>query len=151
MVPIGTSHLWWLRVRTLLSSASIHLSLLVGVRSWIVAVFCLHIILVSALGQMVQSLLRKGAFDLAPLSSRGYYSRFVYIRKSLGSWRPILNFFAFVSKIHHPERSASAFSDASVFRILSLVHDVWQSFPILGSLLGSLHGSAGLQTGHGSG
>ena len=55
-------------------------------------VFCLRIIRINALGQMVQSLLRKGAFDLAPLSSRGYYSRFVSIRKYLRSWRPILNF-----------------------------------------------------------
>ena len=62
-----------------------------------------------------------------------------------------IKFLAFVSKIHHPEGSVSAFSDASVFRILSSVHGVWQSFPILGSLLGSLHGSAGLQVGHGSG
>ena len=99
MVPIGTSHLWWLRVRTHLSSASVHLSLLVGARSGIVEVFCLRIIRVNALGQMVQSLLRKGASDLAPLSSRGYYRRFVFIRKYLGS----------------------------------------------------LHGSAGLQAGHGSG
>ena len=49
---------------------------------------------------------------------------------------------AFVRKIHHPEGSVSAFSDASVFRILSSV---------LGSLLGSLHGSAGLHAGLGSG
>ena len=61
-----------------------------------------------------------------------------------------IKFLAFVSKIHHPEGSVSAFSDASVFRILSSVLGVWQSFPILGSLLGSLHGSAGLQAGHGS-
>ena len=54
-------------------------------------------------------------------------------------------------KIHHPEGSVSAFSDASVFRILSSVHGVWQSFPVLGSLLGSLHGSAGLHAGLGSG
>ena len=60
-------------------------------------------------------------------------------------------FLAFVCKIHHPEGSVSAFSDVSVFRILSSVHGVWQGFPILGSLLGSLHGSAGLQAGHGSG
>ena len=43
-----------------------------------------------------------------------------------------IKFLTFVSKIHHPEGSVSAFSDASVFRILSSVHDVWQSFPILG-------------------
>ena len=132
MVPIGTSHLWWLRVRTHLSSASVYLSLLVGARSRIVAVFCLHIIRVNAVGQMVQSLLRKGAFDLAPLSSLGYYSRFVYIRKSLWAVAANIKFLAFVSKIHHPEGSVSAFSDASVFRIVSSVHDVRQSFPILG-------------------
>ena len=57
----------------------------------------------------------------------------------------------FVRKIHHPEGSVSAFSDASVFQIVSSVHGVRQSFPILGSLLGSLHGSAGLHAGHGSG
>ena len=62
-----------------------------------------------------------------------------------------IKFLAFVNKIHHPEGSVSAFSDASVFRILSSVHGVWRSFPILGSLLGSLHSSAGLQAGHGSG
>ena len=54
-------------------------------------------------------------------------------------------------QIHHPEGGVSAFSDASVFRIVSSVHDVRQSFPILGSLLGSLHVAAGLHAGHGSG
>ena len=151
VVPIGTSHFWLLRVRTHHSSASIHLSLLVGARSGIVAAFCLHIIQVKALGQVVQSLLRKGAFELAPLSSLGYYGCLFYIKKALGSWRPILILSLFVRKIHHPEGSVSAFSDASVFRILSSVHGVWQSFPVLGSLLGSLHGSAGLHAGHGSG
>ena len=91
VVPIGTSHLWLLRVRTHHSSASVHLSFLVGARSEIVAAFCLHIIQVKALGRVVQSLLRKGAFELAPLSSLGYYSRFFYIKNALRSWRPILN------------------------------------------------------------
>ena len=150
MVPIGTSHLWWLRVRTHLSSASVHLSLLVGARGGIMEVFCLRITRLNPLGQMVQSLLRKGAFDLAPLSSHGYYSRFVY-QEVLAVVAANIKFLAFVSKIHHPEGSVSAFSDASVFQILSSVHGVSRSFPILGSLLGSLHGSAGLQAGHGSG
>ena len=91
VVPIGPSHLWLLRVRTHhFSSTSVHLSLLVGARSGIGAAFCLHIIQVKALGQVVQSLLRKGAFELVPLSSLGYYSRLFYIKKALGSWRPIL-------------------------------------------------------------
>ena len=76
---------------------------------------------------------------------------FCLYQEVLGVVAANIKFLAFLSKIHHPEGSVSAFSDASVFRILSSVHSVWQSFPILGSLLGSLHGSAGLQVGHGSG
>ena len=76
---------------------------------------------------------------------------FCLYQEVLGVVAANIKFLAFLSKIHHPEGSVSAFSDASVFLILSSVHGVWQSFPILGSLLGSLHGSAGLQAGHGSG
>ena len=76
---------------------------------------------------------------------------FCLYQEVLGVMAANIKFLAFLSKIHHPEGSVSAFSDASVFRILSSVHGVWQGFPILGSLLGSLHGSAGLQAGHGSG
>ena len=79
VVPIGTSHLWLLRVPTPHSSASVHLPLLFGMRSGIVAAFCLHIIRVIALGQVVQSLLREGAIELAPLSSLGYYSRLFFL------------------------------------------------------------------------
>ena len=151
VVPIGTSHLWLLRVRTHHSSASVHLSLLVGERSGIVAAFCLHIIQVKALGQVMQSLLRKGAFELAPLSSLGYYSRLFLYQEGLGVVVANIKSLAFVRKMHHPEGSVSAFSDASVFQILSSVHGVRQSFPVLGSLLGSLHGSAGLHSGLSSG
>ena len=150
VVPIGTSHLWLLRVRTHHSSASVHLSLLVGARSGIVAAFCLHIIQVKALGQVVQSLLQKGAFELAPLSSLGYYSLLFLYQEGLGVVAANIKSLAFVRKIHHPEGSVSVFSNASVFRILSSVHGVRQSFPVLGSLLGSLHGSAGLHAGLGS-
>ena len=76
---------------------------------------------------------------------------FCLYQEVLGVVAANIKFLAFLSKIHHPKGSVSAFSDASVFRILSSVHGVWQSFPILGSLFGSLHGSAGLQAGHGSG
>ena len=151
VVPIGTSHLWLLRVRTHHSSASVHLSLLVGARSGIVAVFCLHIIQVKALGQVVQSLLRKGAFELAPLSSLGYYSRLCLYQEGFGVVAANIKSLAFLRKIHHPEGSVSAFTEVSVFRILSSVHGVQQSFPVLGSLLGSFHGSAGLHAGLGSG
>ena len=79
------------------------------------------------------------------------FQPFCLYQEVLGDVAANIKFLAFVSKIHLPEGSVSAFSDASVFRILSSVHGVWQSFPFLGSLLGSLHGSAGLQAGHGSG
>ena len=136
------------------SFASVHLPLLVGARSGVVAAFCLHTIRVKALAQVVESLLQKGAFELAPLSSLGYYSRLFFIMKALGSWRPVLNLsllYLIVLKIHHPDGSVSAISDASVIQIVSSVHGVRQSLPIHGSLLWSLRGSAGLHAGHGSG
>ena len=142
VVPIGTSHLWLLRVWTHHSSASVHLPLLVGARSGIVVAFCLYIIRVKALGQVVQSLLRKGAFELAPLSLLGYYSRLFFYHEGLGVVAAGIKSLAFVCKLHHPEGSVSAFSDASVFRIVSSVHGVRQSLPILGFLLGSLHRSS---------
>ena len=77
-----------------------------------------------------------------------------FIMKALGSWRPVLNLsvlYLIVLKIHHPEGSVSAISDASVIQIVSSVHGVQQSLPIHGSLLWSLRGSAGLHAGHGSG
>ena len=106
-----------------------------------------------SLGPGGQSLLRKGAFELASLPSLGYYSRFFvfFYQDGLGVVAVSIKSLDFVLKIHHPEGSVSALSDASVFRIVSSVHGIRQSFPILGSLLGSLHGSAGLHAGHGSG
>ena len=136
------------------SFASVQPPLLVGARSGVVAAFCLHTIRVKALTQVVESLLQKGAFELAPLSSLGYYSRLFFIMKALGFWWPVLNLSLLnliVLKIHHPEGSVSAFSDASVIQIVSSVHGVRQSLPIHGSLLWSLRCSAGLHAGHGSG
>ena len=49
---------------------------------------------------------------------------------------------AFVRKLHHPEGSVSAFSDASVFRILSSVH---------GKVFQFLALCFGLHAGHGFG
>ena len=93
----------------------------------------------------------KGSLRSGSAFFAGLLQPFCLYQEVLGVVAANIKFLAFVSKIHHPEGSVSAFSDASVFRILSSVHGVWQSFPILGSLLGSLHGSAGLQAGHGSG
>ena len=91
----------------------------------------------------------KGSLRSGSAFFAGLLQPFCLYQEVLGVVTANIKFLAFVSKIHHPE--GSAFSDASVFRILSSVHGVCQSFLILGSLLGSLHGSAGLQAGHGSG
>ena len=45
--------------------------------------FCLHTIRVKALAQVVESLLQKVAFELAPLSSLGYYSRLFFVTSPL--------------------------------------------------------------------
>ena len=105
------------------------------------------------MAQVVESLLQKGAIELAPLSSLGYYSRLFFVMKALGSWRPVINLSLLnliVLKIHHPE-GVSASSNASEIQIVSSVHGVRQSLPIHGSLLWSLRGSSGLHAGHGSG
>ena len=93
----------------------------------------------------------KGSLRAGSAFFAGLVQPFVLYQGGLGVVAANIKSHAFVRKIHHPEGSASAFSDASVFRILSSVHGVRQSFPVLGSLLGSLHGSAGLHAGHGSG
>ena len=153
MVIVGTTHLWMLRMRAHHSSAIVHL-LLVRARSGVVAAFCLHTIRDKTLAQVVESLLQKGAIELAPLSSLGYYSCMFFVMKALGSWRPVINLSLLnliVLKIHDPEGGVSASSSASEIQIVSLVHGVWQSLPIHGSLLWSLRGSAGLHAGHSSG
>ena len=81
----------------------------------------------------------------------GLLQPFVLYQEGLGAVAANIKSLAFVCMIHHPGGSVSAFSDASVFRVLSSVRGVRQSFPVLVSLLGSLHGSAGLHAGHGSG
>ena len=44
-----------------------------------------------ALEQEVELLLQKGAIELAPLSSLGYYSRLFVVMKASGSWRPVID------------------------------------------------------------
>ena len=92
----------------------------------------------------------KGGLRAGSAFFAGLLQPFVLYQQGLGVVAASIKSLAFVRKIH-PEGNVSAFSDASVFRILSSVHGVRKSFPVLGSLLGSLHGSAGLHAGHGSG
>ena len=44
-----------------------------------------------ALEGEVRSLLEKGAIELAPLPSPGYYSRLFVVMKASGSWRPVVD------------------------------------------------------------
>ena len=46
-----------------------------------------------ALEKEVQSLVEKGAVELAPLPSPGFYSRVFVVMKALGSWRPVIDLF----------------------------------------------------------
>ena len=153
MVPIGTSHLGLLRVWTHHSSASVHLPLLVGARSGIVAAFLPPHHPGQSLGPGGAVSAPKGSLRAGStlFYSLGYYSHLFFYQEGFGVVAASIKSLAFVRKIYHPEGSVSAFSDASVIRIVSSVHGVQQSLPILGSLLWSLRGSAGLHAGHGSG
>ena len=53
--------------------------------------YCPHTIRGKALAQEAESLLQKGAIELAPLPSLGYYSRFFVVMKASGSWRPVID------------------------------------------------------------
>ena len=142
VVPVGTTHLCMLHVQAPQDSASVLLPLLSGleVRSWQFFFFFFFDSTPSGqiLGQVVESLLQKGAIELAPLPSLGYYSRLFIIMKASGSWRPVmvlslLNLI--VLRIHHPEGCVSVTSNTSGMQIVSSVHGVRQSLPIQGSLI----------------
>ena len=153
MVPVGTTHLWMLRVRAHHSSASVHLPLLVGARRGVVAAFCLHTIRDKALAQVVESA-PNGSLRAGSAFFAGLLQPFAFCHEGLGvvaasNDLSLLNLI--VLKIHHSEGGVSASSDASEIQIVSSVHGVRQSLPIHGSLLWSLRGSAGLHAGHGFG
>ena len=98
--------------------------------------------------KVVDSLLQKGAIELAPLPSLGYYSRLFIVMKASWSWRPVIDLSLLnliVLKIRHPEGCVSASSNASGIQIVASVHGVRQSLPIQGSLLWSLRSSSGLR------
>ena len=93
----------------------------------------------------------KGSLRAGSAFFAGLLQLFVFYQEGLGVVVASIKSLAFVCKIHHREGSVSAFSDASVIRIVSSVHGIRQSLPILGSLLWSLRGATGLHAGHGSG
>ena len=89
VVPIGKSHLWLLRVQTHHSSAGIHLPLLVGARSGVVAVFLPPHHLGPSLGpggavSASKGRLRAGSAFFAGLLQPFVFFCFVFYQKGLG-------------------------------------------------------------------
>ena len=110
-----------------------------------------------ALEEVTLGLIAKGAVELAPLPSPGFYSRLFVVWKTSGSWRPVID-------LSHLNR----FVDVSHFQmeiiqsvLLSVRQGDWMAslsplcfqgsrLPVQSSVLWPLHGSAGLLLGHGS-
>ena len=127
-----------------------------------------------ALEEVTLGLIAKGAVELAPLPSPGFYNRLFVVWKTSGSWRPVID-------LSHLNR----FVDVSHFQmetiqsvLLSVRQGDWMAsidlkeaylqvpvhpesrpflrfvqgsrFPIQSSVLWTLHGSTGLLSGHGS-
>ena len=128
-----------------------------------------------ALEEVTLGLIAKGAVELAPLPSPGFYSRLFVMWKTSGSWRPVID-------LSHLNR----FVDVSHFQmetiqsvLLSVRQGDWMAsidlreaylqvpvhpesrpflrfvlkgsrLPVQSSVLWPLHGSAGLLSGHGS-
>ena len=78
----------------------------------------------------------KGSLRSGSTFFAGLLQPFCLYQEVLGVVAANIKFLDFVSKIHHPEGSVSAFSDASVFRILSSVHGVGKVFQFLVLCLG---------------
>ena len=64
----------------------------------------------------------KGSLRSGSAFFAGLLQPFCLYQEVLGVVAANIKFLAFVSRIHHPDGSVSAFSDASVFRIVSAVH-----------------------------
>ena len=128
-----------------------------------------------ALGKEVQSLLEKGAVELAPLPSPGFYSRIFVVMKASRSWRPVIDLSTLNLRVHKTpfkmETLQSVLLSAErrldgVHRfercLLADPHTSGQSqapqicsfesgFSVQSSVFRSLYGSAGFHPGHGSG
>ena len=66
----------------------------------------------------------KGSLQAGSAFFAGLLQPFVFYQEGLGVVAASIKSLAFVRKIHHPEGSVSAFSDASIIRIVSSVHGV---------------------------
>ena len=128
-----------------------------------------------ALEKATLDLIAKGAVELAPLPSFGFYSRLFLVWKTSGSWRPVidlstLNCFVDMShfqmetiqsvllSVHQGDWMASirssgglpAGSCPSGIASLPLLCDQWPGVSVQGVVFRPLHGPAGFHSGHGS-
>ena len=127
----------------------------------------------AALEEVTLGLIAKGAVELAPLPSPGFYSRLFVVWKTSGSWRPVID-------LSHLNRfvDVSHFQMETIQSVLSVRQGDWMAsidikeaylqvpvhpasrlfyasssgttFISSSSMLWPLHGSAGLHQGHGS-
>ena len=122
------------------------------------------------------AIIAKGAVELAPLPSPGFYSRLFVVWKTSGSWHPVIDlsrlqrfsrFFSFQDGDHPGRPSVSSSGGLDSFHRLeggllagpcssrlsqvSTVCGFWPSISIPSSLLQSRLGPSGLHQGYGSG
>ena len=127
-----------------------------------------------ALEEVTLGLVTKGAVELAPLPSPGFYSCLFVVWKTSGSWRPVidlstLNRFVDVSHfqmetiqsvllcssgrldgLHRSLGGVPPGSGSSGVSSLPPLCVQWSSLPIQSAVLWPIHGSTGLLSGHGS-
>ena len=134
-----------------------------------------HSIKGAAVEEVTLGLIVKGAVELAPLPSPGFYSCLFVVWKTSGSWRPVidlshLNRFVDVSHFQMETIQSALLSVrqgdwmASIdlkeaylqvpihpgFSSLSTLRVQRPRLPVQSAVLWPLHGSAGLHSGHGS-
>ena len=133
--------------------------------------YCPDSIRGKALVGEVQSLLAKGAIELAPLPSPGFYSRLFVVMKASGAWRSlypepegaadilqdgdtsICSSFGTSGRLDGVsglEGCVLAGSNASGISQVPQVHGGGEGVLVQGSLLWTFHGSTSLHQGHGS-
>ena len=120
-----------------------------------------------ALEGEVQALLDKGAIELAPLPSPGFYSRLFVVMKASGAWRPVIDLSTLNLRIQQTsfkmetlqsvllpvrpggldgvsglEGCVLAGANAPGFTQVPQVHGGGEGVPVQGTLLRPFHGSA---------
>ena len=129
----------------------------------------------AALEEVILALIAKGAVELAPLLSPGFYSRLFVVWKTSGSWRPVIDLSlpqslcgrvallrgdrpvcssvcpaGRLDGLHRPSGGVSPGSCSSGISSLPTLCGLWPRLPVHSSVLRSVHGPTGLHSGYGS-